>query len=218
MPGETGETTDPPIEEQPKSAIPPTPEAESKGIAEQLRETVAREGGRGALEDLAGESGEQTTEQQKVEELFNRVSEINEQLGNEVANEVQMSNDSTTLIFRMSTIGRYRDRFGVNSQDGPVRLTALGKQRYLNSIVHGMTGEAATMHPEDFSRVTTPDQIKGWQETFENSRDTVLKNQEAMQRVREQRNQALDSALDVVSKPIDIDAPPSPTAPSGPGK
>lgn len=70
-----------------------------------MREAVAREGARGALEDLAGESAEQTTEQQKVEALFNRVREVNNQLGDELVHEVQLSNDSTTLIFKKTGRG-----------------------------------------------------------------------------------------------------------------
>ena len=68
MLGQSREIAGPPIEEQHKPAIPPTPEAEVKDIAEQIGERVAREGARGALEDLAGESAEPTAGQQKVEE------------------------------------------------------------------------------------------------------------------------------------------------------
>ena len=210
--------------------IPPTPEAEVKDIAEQIGERVAREGARGALEDLAGESAEQSTEQQKVEALFNRVSEVNHQLGDELAHEVKIEDGTTTLLFKKlawEQIGDSRivNGFGVNSQIGPIRIDPRFRQDYNPPTNEGravklpqtqiVEGKLPFWH---FERITSSNDRKSWKEAFEQSRDSVLRNPEIIQKVREQRSQILDSALEVVSKPIDIDAPPPPVAPAGPGK
>ena len=126
----------PPISEAPEPRPAPTSEAEGKGIAEQIGETVAREGARGALDDLAGESAEQT-EQQKVEALFSRVSEVNHQLGDELAHEVQLSDDSTTFLFKRTAVinyGRETAVYGVNSREGLVGVTREAREQYITPL------------------------------------------------------------------------------------
>ena len=54
--------------------------------------------------------------------------------------------------------------------------------------------------------------LEEWEEAFTRSKNVVLNNQRLMEKIRDERNATLDKAIDVVSQPINLDAPPPPKA------
>lgn len=143
-----------------------------------------------------------------------------------MAAEVQFTDGSQTLLFKRLvrvaeiTNNRTVNGFGVNSERGPIKIADDQRGRYNPRYGYTVAVPATKdgkLPIEDFARVTSDKDLRAWQEAFENSRDAALRDQETMQRIREERSQTLDSALEVVSKPIDIDAPPPPAAPLAEG-
>lgn len=167
----------------------------------------------------ASQTVEKTEEQKKVEAIFNRVNEINQQLDGEVAHQISTKDGSTTLLFSRVADARVPlgddDRgiaFGVNSVEGPIWFTLEVNKQFV-----GWGG--ITQVPEDLQKGEASldtsslipvgkDMLEPWEEAFARSKNVVLNNQRRMEEIRGERNANLDKALDVVSQPVNLDAPP----------
>lgn len=161
---------------------------------------------------------EKTEEQQKIEALFGRVSEVNQQLGGGLAFEMPASDGASVLLFRgvgLSEGTRTPTVFGVSSTEGPIRLTEDTQYQFLSP------GSWFVHPPKEFEEGRQLDRgkdyigfvdLEEWQDAFARSRDAVLKDQKAMERLRAARIKTLDKALSIVSEPTDISAGPTETS------
>ena len=162
---------------------------------------------------------EKTEEQQKIEALVNQVFEVNAQLGGRVAAEVHFDDGRSTLFFARSWRGMQERPgdpsivYGVDSIDGPVYASGeLSKKLLHGSLI--LSFEQASSVTEDEVQnwahpVRDENRLTTWQKAFEESRNAVIQDRKAMERIREEKNRILDHALSVVSKPIDLSTPPS---------
>ena len=174
--------------------------------------------------------GEQTAEQtdkQKIYALVNQVREVNAQLGGKMAAEVEFASGRSTIFFaRTSQLSRTSPItdprqfvFGVDSMRGPVYVSGKLSTRLLQGASHSrgidlkQVPSVTETEVEDWvHRVMGGSKLDAWGKAFEDSKNAVLQDQQEMQRVKELSSRELDKALAVVSKPVDINAPSSPTA------
>lgn len=167
----------------------------------------------------ASQPVEKTEEQKKVEAIFNRVNEVNQQLGGEIVHQIPMKDGSTTLLFSKVADVRAQTQpendlgiaFGVNSVKGPIWFSAkVNKQlAWGGNMAHvpeDLQKGNALLDTSDLFPVEES-MLEQWEEAFTRSKNVVLDNQRRMEEIRDKRNATLDKALDVVSQPVNLDAP-----------
>ncbi|MDO8487221.1 MAG: hypothetical protein Q7S45_02935 [Candidatus Curtissbacteria bacterium] len=167
-------------------------------------------------------ASERTEEQQKVEALFDKVSEVNQQLDGGLAYDIQVSDGTSLLLFR--AVGSQAGHlYGAHSNEGPVCLTDTAKHKndflgpgaWYARLPEGFKTGEKKLDPTDYFPVSGDHEE--WQKAFTSSRDSILRDRVEIERIRAKRTKSLDQALDIVSKPVDINAPPPAVGPAPQG-
>jgi len=179
------------------------------------------------------EAAQGQTEGEKARSIFQRLEEVNQQLGGELVYEIPSSDEKSVLIFKVAGYssgdeanrfrgGRYPGIFGVHSEVGPIRLFR-GRESEIvqKDITAGLinlpeeiSSGSKKLDPKDWIPVRAKEDImepgrsiKEWGDAFERSKDRVLHDQKIMEAIRAERNRTLDQAFNIVSQPIDTNAP-----------
>jgi hypothetical protein len=174
-------------------------------------EPIPGAGGQTGTGNEAPAAPEKSEEQQKLDALVDKVREVNAQLGGKVAAEVQFGSGRLTLFFAKRNITPPAVGIcGVDSTMGAVYITGELSEKLAGHDGVDLTKVPSVTEEEvrGWVHPVQPGQLEYWQNAFEESKRAVLEDQSAMRRLRQQRMGALDQALNVVSKPIDINVPP----------
>ena len=131
-------------------------------------------------------------------------------MGGEVGFNLGVSDGTSLIVFKHSHKEDIFDHiYGVHSNLGPVRLNYGGD----NFLIQGGSNVHLSEPLATGEQKLDPKYLKQidgnsleWGQAFEDSRDDVLRDQELMGRIREERIKGLDKAFEIVSKPIDFDA------------
>lgn len=175
-------------------------------------------------------------DQQKINAMVNKVREVNDQLGGKVAMEIEFDEGPTgrvvsalapyergrSIFFFASTFRGMQYRgpslvYGVDSQQGPIYVSGDLAARLLGGKPEAVSmdvQQVPTVTEDDVRNwlhpITSPADLNNWVRAFDESKNSVLQDQKEMLKLAEARSRTLDQALNVVSKPISLDAPPAP--------